>query len=264
LASFNRLPVLAAGAAGGAAWIPGLLVPLMLVAALWQPAVWCSHVCPLGYLQELVDHRRGPVPARWRRERRRFLAGMAVGAVAGLGWRRAARAARPPVLPPGALPADRFGAVCTRCYACVNACPSGVLRVGWPRGGRDLAAWFQPELDADAGACEEFCRACTQVCPSGAIRPLSEESKRRRQLGVARVTRSACLAWADGEYCMVCQEFCPYHAIESVPDARGVPRPVVNPSVCRGCGFCQHACPAVRAGKAVRVEGLAQQRELRE
>jgi len=152
--------------------------------------------------------------------------------------------------------------VCTRCYACVNVCPTGVLRVGWPRSGRALLGWFQPELDAEAGACEEFCQACTRVCPTGAIRSLSEAEKRGRQIGVAQVRREACLAWTDGETCMVCQEFCPYHAIETDASAEGIPRPVVNPEQCRGCGYCQKECPSVRLGKAIHVHGLSEQRVL--
>jgi len=173
----------------------------------------------------------------------------------------AASPARAAVLPPGAGEQAAFSAVCSRCYACVGACPTGVIRVGWP-ADRAPGQFFQPELDAERGFCEEFCSRCTQVCPTGALEPLSVDEKRARQIGTAVVVRSACLAWADGEYCMVCQEYCPYDAIESSEDARGIPRPLVDEELCRGCGLCQHECPAVREGKAIFVHGVERQRQL--
>ena len=34
---------------------------------------------------------------------------------------------------------------------------------------------------------------------------------------------------------------------------------MVNADICRGCGVCEHICPAVRAGKAIIVRGVAEQ-----
>ncbi len=61
---------------------------------------------------------------------------------------------------------------------------------------------------------------------------------------------------------MVCQEYCPYKAIEASYTEAGLPRPVVNPQVCRGCGACQNQCPAIRAGKAIIVHGVERQKVL--
>ncbi|MBP7276266.1 MAG: 4Fe-4S dicluster domain-containing protein, partial [Kiritimatiellae bacterium] len=123
-----------------------------------------------------------------------------------------------------------------------------------------LISWFQPEMQPDFGACEEFCNDCARVCPTGAIRNLGVEEKRQLQIGVAKVTRDDCLAWTEGEHCMVCQEFCPYGAIDTRTSRAGIPRPVVNEKKCRGCGFCQNACPAIRNGKAILVHGVDAQR----
>jgi len=51
---------------------------------------------------------------------------------------------------------------------------------------------------------------------------------------------------------MVCDEYCPYNAIETVWKG-DVACPVVNQDLCRGCGACESACPAFRAGKAIFV-----------
>jgi ferredoxin len=275
LSTFNRLTVpLRAGFS--AAWLVlGLLLPAMLVLGAVQPMVWCSHLCPLGYWFELcrrargwLSRRRSPAPgatAGHDRTRREIVVGLALGLPLGALARFLALTksspARAPVLPPGASDPASFAAACSRCYACLNACPRGVIRVSSPVD-RAPGQFFQPELDPAHGFCDEFCNRCSQVCASGALAPLSVDEKRARQIGVARVVREACLAWADGEYCMVCEEYCPYHAISPSEDQKGVPRPVVDEKLCRGCGLCQHECPATRAGKAIIVHGVERQRQL--
>ena len=266
LSTFGRMAPWARGIHTAAALVPGLILPVFALLSLVQPMVWCTHFCPLGYLVERAQWRRRPLRELVDRERRQFLAGLAVGLLPAVllrrvGWAATAGASRGAVLPPGALAPADFAAVCTRCYACVKVCPTRILRVSWPPWSQPLA-YFQPAMDANHGACEEFCTACTRVCPTGAIRRLTPEQKRRRQIGTARVRRSACLAWADGQHCMVCDEFCPYHAIDTIMSPTGIPQPQVDPHKCRGCGFCQNQCPAVRAGKAIIVEGIAPQREV--
>jgi ferredoxin-type protein NapF len=223
--------------------------------------MWCIQICPLGYSFDLLRRlKRNGVKESVDHERRNFLVGVGIGIPASMMLSRLGRG-EPPVLPPGAVSADQFGSVCSRCYACVNACPTHILRVDAP-GRMRLIDWFQPEMKPNAGTCEEFCNACTQVCPTGAIRDLTEKEKRYRQIGVAEVIRHACLAWEDQEYCMVCDEYCPYNAIETEMSAQGIPQPVVIPDRCRGCGYCQNQCPAIRDGKAIIVRGIPEQKTL--
>ncbi len=247
-----------------AGMVPGLLFPGFLVFSAIQPGVWCAHFCPLGwFLEFLARFRRAPVSAV-NRTRREIVAGLALGLGAAWLGRRlriggsAKGAAELPILPPGAGAPDRFAELCTRCYACIRVCPTQVLRVRLV-AGRALFQWFQPELDFEHGVCSPSCNRCTQACPSGAILPLDAAAKQDVQIGIASVRRDACLAWADGQLCTVCRDFCPYGAIDSHAGPNGLPRPVVNSSLCRGCGVCQYRCPAVRRGKAIVVSAVPMQ-----
>ena len=265
LATFNRLVAPFSGAFSLLAVVPGVILPFFLLLGFLQPQIWCAHVCPLGYLFELCHRlrRSGPV-GTVNSERRAIVTGLLLGLPLAWVTKRfllRGRALASPVLPPGAGTPDAFAAACTRCYACVNVCPTGVIRVGSP-ARQGLAQLFEPELDPTYGHCLETCNECTRVCPAGALLPLTVEQKQRLQIGLAKVNQPACLGWTDGEYCMVCQEYCPYHAIDADYSESGVPRPVVNPEVCRGCGLYQNKCPAIRAGVAITVEGVARQREL--
>ena len=241
----------------------GLLLPALLVLAAFQPMVWCSHICPLGALFDGVHVRAGGRAGGMDPDRRRVLGGLACGVIPALVLPRAVGGHRlgasPPLLPPGAVSPSAFARDCCRCHACVNVCPTGILRVGWP-GDRNLLAWFHPRMDPRSGGCAKDCYACTRVCPTGAIRPLSLSGKHRRQVGVARVRREQCLAWHDGVACTVCFSYCAYDAIRTNRSEEWIDRPEAYLDRCTGCGYCEHYCPVARDGKAIVVEGLAQPR----
>jgi ferredoxin len=266
LSSFTRIMPLVKGTCTMVALVPGLLLPLFLVVGVFQPMAWCFHFCPLGYLFDLC-HLRAAHPA-WKQDRfrRDFITGLLVGAPLALAAKEWAplKGDQPPplpVLPPGAGDPERFASLCTRCFACVEACPTRVIKVRSPLG-RILGHFFHPDLDTNRSYCEELCTRCSEVCPSGAIRRVTQDEKQRLRIGVAKVERKACLAWEDGEECTVCIDVCPYAAIMSdlAPDGRLLP--VVMPEACRGCGICQVECPATRLGKAIVVTGLEQQGEV--
>ncbi|MGD9874634.1 MAG: 4Fe-4S dicluster domain-containing protein [Kiritimatiellia bacterium] len=247
------------------ALIPGLIFPLFLVLGIFQPMIWCTHFCPAGHCFDFFRNLRKSPTEAFSKERRELLAGLCIGLPAAYAAAHLPDIGKKtqwlPALPPGAHDADQFGAICHRCYACVDSCPTGILRAGF-RPDRPLVSWFQPEMNPNFGACEEFCDNCSRACPTGAIKKTNVDEKRMIQIGIAEVNREACLAWTDGEHCMVCDEFCPYGAIETSISETGIPRPIVNPEICRGCGFCQRECPAVRMGKAIIVRGLEKQRVL--
>jgi ferredoxin len=260
LSTFSRLGV----ATNWAVWIPAAMVPLMLLLGLFQPLIWCTHLCPLGYLLESVRIRK-VTPQKLCQTRRELLTGALIGVPLALLLKNKVRAAKKPLLPPGAVSLDNFAATCERCYACVRACPSQIIKIR--QTGDGIAELALPELTFDQGTgvyCRETCNVCSQVCPTGAIRPISVEAKRLRKIGEARVIRDACLCWNDKEVCMLCASYCPYGAIEAhYGDGNGrgarIAKPIVNPHKCRGCGACQAVCPAVRMGKAIVIEPLVRQ-----
>ncbi len=265
LSTFTRLGAMGQGTAHWMAWIPGGLIPLMLLLSLLQPGIWCAQLCPLGYLLEKMKLKR-PAPKQVSRGRRELLAGLVLGAPLALLFRNVARAAddERPVLPPGARTLDNFAATCTRCYACIDACPTGVLTVRKKGGVAELCI---PELDfdkCDGAYCEQYCNACLQACPSGAIQSLSMERKQQQKIATASIIREACLSWEDRQECLACDEFCGYNAIEMRTGRDGIPKPVVNPRKCRGCGACRNICPAIREGNAVKIEPLSTQETITE
>lgn len=233
-----------------AVWIPGALIPLFLLLSFLQPQLWCTHLCPLGYCFDLANHKTGKTV--FRRDRRQFIAGLGLGAgTAAILPRIGKSSEKTSVLPPGAT--AKFAETCTRCYACITACPMEIIKV---KKGGTLTELAMPELSFATDACDEFCTECTKVCPTGAIRELAEDAKRHTKIGEAKILREACLAWEDNEYCMVCHEFCPYSAIEVHTKGNGIACPKMIPENCRGCGACEANCPAIRAGKAIIISAL--------
>lgn len=269
LSTFNRWGPLTRGLSSPALLIPLLLVPLFFLLGFLQPYLWCVRICPLGYFFEFLGKMRrrgwpkkGSKPDRLRRE---IVVGIFLGAPLGLAARRL-RLRSPgdrslPVLPPGAIDQAGFSANCSRCYSCVSVCPTKVIRIK-PLGESTLIQAFQPGLDTDRVACSPQCNRCSQVCPTAALLPLTLEEKRRRQIGLAHVRRAACLAWTDEHPCMLCEMTCPYIAIDAQQSPGGLPSPLVNEDVCRGCGACQNVCPGNELGKAITVHGIERQREL--
>jgi len=250
LAIFNgffsawRLPLTVASACAG------LALPAVLLVDLLLPKVWCSRLCPLGGLQELLvlggrrirqlvrrEHPDHEHPARLGR--RSFLVAC-IGAAAGAAT-RAARGGTPPLRPPGAVDETRFTGVCVRCGSCVRVCPSRILRPDL--GEHGLAGLFAPVVRFTEGYCRENCHRCNMVCPSGAIARLSLDEKRRRVIGPALVDLDLCLL-ANGQECTTCIRACPYEALTIQETAGGLSvKPFLDLAKCTGCGACELACP---------------------
>ena len=260
LSSFNRLVLLPSVPA---AWVPGLIVPVFVVLGLFQPMLWCSRVCLLGYAYDFAGRIVCRPVSAFMPDRRRILAGLLLGVPAALILPRVLRRKGNVILPPGAGDIERFSAACTWCYACVAACPNQIITV---RASGALGQMFVPEIDYSKGlkVCREQCHACTQACPSGAIQTLTLKQKQHVQIACAKVRRNDCIAWSGNQACMVCDEYCPYNAIEAVfrPEDtyKDVPLPIINPDKCRGCGYCLSAC--VAPGKAIDILPIARQRTL--
>ncbi len=140
---------------------------------------------------------------------------------------RARPAAAAPQRPPGALPEAAFEQACTRCDACIPACPPQVIRRG--SGGF-------PEMDFSRAGCD-FCGACQRACTPGALAGAPGFGAWKAHIS------SSCLA-QRGVDCRVCGDACDARALRFPPRRGGAPVPVLDLAACTGCGACVSGCPA--------------------
>jgi len=165
------------------------------------------------------------------------------------GWRRVRDAtvpepatAEPPTAsflrPPGALPESAFQVACTRCDACLIACPRESIR----HAGHELGAEREgtPVLLPSQQPCW-MCAdlPCIVACETGALAALA--SPRDARMGRVRVRAADCYA-AQGNLCDVCAERCPIRP-KAIAVSMGE-APEVDPELCTGCAVCAWLCPA--------------------
>lgn len=140
----------------------------------------------------------------------------------------------PLLRPPCAIAEEAFLSTCTRCHACVKACPHHAIV---PAPVRLRGAAQTPILDpfhSPCRMCDDL--PCVQACPTGSLclgLPVA--------MGIAMISPPDCLAHQNNP-CSACVEQCPVpEAIDWVDS-----HPTVLPELCTGCGICQHVCPAPR------------------
>ena len=140
---------------------------------------------------------------------------------------------REAIFPPWSLPGESFIATCTRCDACINACPESILYKG--------DSGF-PEVDFKRGACT-FCRECIASCQADAFHAAAAANKNFYNAWnfVASVS-SDCLS-LQGITCRTCAEYCATRAIRFQLQLGGKALPVVSQAACTGCGACVKPCP---------------------
>lgn len=140
--------------------------------------------------------------------------------------------------PPWAVGDAIFIEKCTRCHACVDACPTHLLVNG--QGGF-------PEADFTPGRAVDgctFCRKCLVACQDGALLDVPGQLPWSLQATFS----AACLA-AQDVVCRTCGEVCEAQAICFPPSRGGISRPQLKTGVCTGCGACLADCPT----QAIRI-----------
>lgn len=142
------------------------------------------------------------------------------------------RAVAPALRPPWALAEADFLTRCSRCDACVAACPTGIVVAG--EGGF-------PTVDFSRGECT-FCGDCVPPCTP---RALSRPAADAPPWSLTARIGDGCLA-LKGVECRVCGEACGEGAIRFRPRIGGVALAELDASRCTGCGACHAPCP-VRA-----------------
>lgn len=139
------------------------------------------------------------------------------------------RAVAPAPRPPWAREERDFISSCTRCDACIDACPTAILV---------RADGGFPAVDFSRGECT-FCGDCVTHCaPRALLRPAEGDAPWSLKASIGQ----ACLA-AAGVECRVCGENCPVGAIRFRPRIGGVALPQLEAEACTGCGACFAPCP---------------------
>lgn len=267
--------------------VPGLVVfgVVLVLAALGKGRVWCNWVCPAGTLFTLfarksaLCHQVGPGCANCRAcfpkadkpdapaavsegeglTRREALKGFAVVTAAQAAEKTTDGGFAPvslpgvpkrpaSVLPPGAAPREVFTRTCVSCGLCIANCPEKCLTPSVR-----FSSFGQPEMDFRFGHCRVACTRCGEVCPTVALRRLVPEEKKAVHIGHAIWKKDLCLRTTEDVPCTACQRKCPVEAIHLVAGF-----PVIDKTVCLGCGACEHVCP-VRPMPAIFVKGFDRQ-----
>lgn len=142
------------------------------------------------------------------------------------------RATMPLHRPPRALPEPQFLDVCTRCEACVDACPHDAIELAGPRFRE---AEGTPVINASKAPCR-MCQdtPCVTACQPDALRYSLGLS-----MGDAQIETHSCIAHQGG-FCSTCVERCPVPGAIKVRDGK----PTIRQAACTGCGVCHFVCPA--------------------
>ncbi len=142
------------------------------------------------------------------------------------------RVAFPVHRPPGAVDEETFLRDCTRCDACLEACPKDAI-VHAPRRFRQAAG--TPMIDphrAPCRMCEDF--PCIAACEPGVL-----SAQLPVKMARALITEPLCLAHM-GTTCTVCVEHCPVPGAITLESGK----PRIDEDRCTGCGVCHYVCPA--------------------
>ena len=137
---------------------------------------------------------------------------------------------------PGALPdPEKFAQACIGCGLCGEICPPNCILFHSREGGDQVNI---PYINPEQKACI-LCGKCMEVCPTNA---LTVTDRRKVDMGIAQIDRTACYPWVDRGICGACVSSCPLgeHAINF--NMWNQYRPVVQKG-CVGCGLCVESSP---------------------
>jgi ferredoxin-type protein NapG len=177
---------------------------------------------------------------------------------------RAKQKSRHWIRPPFARPELDFLLACTRCNACIEVCPHGVIfPLPFSRGAEVAATPALDLLNKGCHLCEDW--PCVQACGDGALvlpemagEPDSEVAENAESgpdlkqrvfppiLAKVEIDTTTCLPY-NGPECGACKGSCPVPGALQWQDEK----PSINSAACVGCALCREAC--IVEPKAVRV-----------
>lgn len=177
--------------------------------------------------------------------------GKATEAAVKVADKRVSERAKRWIRPPYAIPELDFLLACTRCNACIEACPHDVIFSLAARLGADVAS--TPALDLlkkGCHLCEDW--PCVNACEPKALvinEPNENGAISLPKLAMAEINTSVCLPYSGPE-CGACETACPVKGALVFEHER----PTVDPEVCVGCSLCREAC--IVEGKAITINTL--------
>jgi ferredoxin-type protein NapG len=141
------------------------------------------------------------------------------------------------IRPPYAIPEMEFLLACTRCNACIEACPHQVIFPLSNRLGTEVLA--TPAMSLANKACM-LCEGypCVSACePKALYIDVEAEEAAPPKIANIAIDESTCLPF-QGPECGACVSACP------IPGAMrlDMEKPVIEPQLCVGCGQCRVAC----------------------
>jgi ferredoxin-type protein NapG len=155
------------------------------------------------------------------------------------------------IRPPYALDELEFSLTCTRCDACIAACPENVIFQLPAHTGVMAAA--TPAMDLAHKACllcEDW--PCVTACEVNALvfpAPDADDEIPLPTLSICDIDTEKCLPYTGPE-CGACESSCPIEGALSWSQER----PTIIPELCVGCGACLIAC--ILAPKAIKIRSL--------
>lgn len=132
------------------------------------------------------------------------------------------------IRPPWSGAEHWFMSHCTRCDACLQACPEKILTTD----NKGL-----PSVDFSRGECT-FCGECAQACQAGVFQDHTTTEPWTLKASIG----NECLP-LQGVVCSRCGEECEAGAINLRLVAGGISIPVFQTESCTGCGACSRVCP---------------------
>lgn len=148
------------------------------------------------------------------------------------------------IRPPYAIDELEFLLACTRCGACVAACPHQVIfSLPARRGAKVVNTPAMDLLHKGCHLCTDW--PCVESCEPSALQLSAELPK----LAIAFINPASCLPYSGPE-CGACANSCQVTGALCWNGSR----PYIEPSICIGCALCREAC--VVEPNAIEIKSL--------
>ena len=150
------------------------------------------------------------------------------------------------IRPPYAMDELEFLLACTRCGACIAACPHQVIfNLPARRGAKIVNTPALDLLNKGCHLCSDW--PCVQSCEPAALQ--LPETKELPKLAIASIDQTNCLPYSGPE-CGACATSC------QIPGALywDGPKPRIDTNSCTGCALCRVAC--IVEPKAIEIKSL--------